>query len=115
MRLSDCRGGGVTDEGVRKFKNTESVIPFEERLKIVEACRYVDQAVGIPLEFYDTKDAYLKFQFDVQFSGSDYSEDPVWQKKREFLREHGAELVFFPYTESTSSTRIKEMIAKRLM
>lgn len=107
--------GVVTDEGVRKFKNTESVIPFEERLKIVEACRYVDQAVGIPLEFYDTKDAYLKFQFDVQFSGSDYSEDPVWQKKREFLREHGAELVFFPYTESTSSTRIKEMIAKRLM
>ena len=107
--------GVVTDEGVRKFKNTESVIPFEERLKIVEACRYVDQAVGIPLEFYDTKDAYLKFQFDVQFSGSDYSEDPVWQKKREFLREHGAELVFFPYTESTSSTRIKEMMAKRLV
>lgn len=107
--------GVVTDEGVRKFKNTESFIPFEERLEIVSACEYVDQAVGIPLEFYDTKDAYLKFQFDVQFSGSDYSDDPVWQKKREFLREHGAELVFFPYTESTSSTRIKEMIEKRLM
>lgn len=107
--------GVVTDEGVRKFKNTESFIPFKERLEIVEACKYVDQAVGIPLEFYDTKDAYLKFQFDVQFSGSDYSEDPVWQKKREFLREHGAELVFFPYTESTSSTNIKAMIERKLM
>ena len=107
--------GVVTDEGVRKNKKTECFIPFEERLAIVSACRYVDEAVGIPLEFSDTKDAYLKFQFDVQFSGSDYVGDPAWQNKREFLREHGAELVFFPYTESTSSTRIKGMIEKKLI
>lgn len=107
--------GVVTDEGVRKNKKTECFIPFEERLAIVSACRYVDEAVGIPLEFADTKDAYLKFQFDAQFSGSDYDGDPAWQKKREFLREHGAELVFFPYTESTSSTRIKGMIEKKLI
>lgn len=107
--------GVVTDEGVRVHKHTDSFICFEERLEIVNSCKYVDEAVGIPLEFYDTKDAYLKFQFDVQFSGSDYSEDAGWKKKREYLRSHGAELVFFPYTESTSSTRIKEMIEKRLM
>lgn len=107
--------GVVTDEGVKKNKNTESFICFEERLEIVSSCKYVDQAIGIPLEYYDTKDAYLKFQFDVQFSGSDYSNDPVWKKKQEFLRSHGAELVFFPYTESTSSTKIKEMIDRKLM
>lgn len=102
--------GVVTDEGVRRNKGGHAVIPFEERLSIVQGCRYVDEAVGIPLEFCDTKDAYLKFQFDVQFSGSDYVNDSVWLKKQEFLRNHGAELVFFPYTETTSSTKIKERI-----
>lgn len=107
--------GVVTDEGVRKNKGVDSFIPFGERLSIVQACRYVDEAVGIPLEFCDTRDAYLKFQFDVQFSGSDYAQDAAWLKKQEFLRKHGAELVFFPYTESTNSTQLKEMIQKRLV
>ncbi len=107
--------GVVTDEGIRVHKHTDSFICFEERLEIVSSCKYVDEAVGIPLEFYDTKDAYLRFQFDVQFSGSDYSGDAGWQKKREYLRSHGAELVFFPYTESTSSTKIKEMIDRKLI
>lgn len=106
--------GVVTDEGVRKNKCVENYVPFEERLAIVQACRYVDEAVGIPLEFGDTRDAYLKFKFDVQFSGSDYAEDPVWLEKREFLRRHGAELVFFPYTQSTSSTKLKQLIDSRL-
>lgn len=107
--------GVVTDEGVIKNKKTTPFIPIEERLAIVEACRYVDEAVAIPLEFFDTKDAYLKFQFDVQFSGSDYYNDPDWIVKREFLNKRGAELVFFPYTESTSSTKIKAIIDKKLM
>lgn len=103
--------GVVTDEGVRRRKNIECIIPFEERLEIVKSCRYVDEAVDIPYEFHDTKDAYLRFQFDVQFSGDDYIHDSAWQEKREFLREHGAELIFFPYTEGISSTMIKEKLA----
>lgn len=43
--------GVVTDEGVRRNKQTDSVIPFEERLAMVQACRYVDEAVEIPLNF----------------------------------------------------------------
>jgi len=107
--------GVVTDEGVRRHKNTASFIPFEERLALVQACRYVDEAVEIPLGYSDTKDAYLKFQFDVQFSGSDYVNDVEWLEKKKFLQRHGSDLVFFPYTESTNSTKIKEMIDKKLM
>lgn len=107
--------GVVSDEGVRKNKHTEPFIHFEERLQMVRACRYVDEAVKIPLIYCDTADAYRKFRFDVQFSGSDYEHSTAWLNKQTFLRSRGSEMVFFPYTESTSSTKIKGLIDKKLM
>ena len=107
--------GVVSDEGVRKNKHTEPFIHFEERLEMVRACKYVDEAVKIPLLYCDTADAYRKFRFDVQFSGSDYEHSAAWLNKQAFLRSRGSEMVFFPYTESTSSTKIKGLIDRKLM
>lgn len=106
--------GVVSDEGVRKNKKTEPFIPFEERIEMVRSCKYVDEAVEIPFSFAGTRDAYRLYHFDVQFSGSDYENDPDWLAEREFLRKHGADMVFFPYTEQTSSTKIKALINKQL-
>jgi len=75
----------------------------------------VDEAVEIPVDKRDTYDAYRMYQFDVQFSGSDYENDPAWMAKKAFLQKKGADLVFFPYTQSTSSTKLKAMIEKKLM
>lgn len=107
--------GVVSDEGVRKNKHTEPFIHFEERLEMVRACKYVDEAVKIPFLYCDTADAYRKFRFDVQFSGSDYEHSTTWLNKQAFLRSRGSEMVFFPYTESTSSTKIKGLIDKKLV
>lgn len=107
--------GVVSDEGVRKFKQTEPFVSFEERIELVRACRYVDEAVEIPLNFGGTRDAWRLHHFDCQFSGSDYANNPEWIAEKEFLEEHGAEMVFFPYTEKTNSTRIKALIEKRLL
>lgn len=103
--------GVVSDEQVIKSKKTRPYIPFEERLEIVQACRYVDEAVMIPIDKPNTEDAYYMYHFDVQFSGSDYAEDPVWLARKVFLQQHGSDMVFFPYTQSTSSTVIKEQIS----
>lgn len=99
--------GVVPDESVIKNKKTAPYIPFEERIEIVRACRYVDEAVKIPEDYGSTEEAYMRYKFDVQFSGSDYENDPAWLSAKMFLEQHGAELVFFPYTETTSSTKIK--------
>lgn len=104
--------GVVSDEQVIKSKKTSPYIPFEERREIVEACRYVDEAVEIPVDRPGTEDAWRMYHFDVQFSGSDYADDPVWLSKKTFLQQHGSDLVFFPYTQSTSSTKLKEKISK---
>lgn len=106
--------GVVTDEGVRKNKKVEPFIPFEERIEMVRSCKYVDEAVEIPLNYAGTRDAYRLHHFDAQFSGSDYINNPDWLAEKEFLKKHGAELVFFPYTEQTSSTKIKALINKKL-
>lgn len=107
--------GVVSDEGVRKNKKVEPFVPFEERIEMVRACRYVDEAVEIPLNYYGTIDAYRLHRFDCQFSGSDYIDDPIWLEQKKLLEEHGAEMVFFPYTENTSSSKIKELIEKKLL
>ena len=104
--------GVVSDEQVIKGKKTRPYIPFDERLAIVQACRYVDEAVEIPVDKPNTEDAWYMYHFDVQFSGSDYANDPNWLAKKVFLQQHGADMVFFPYTETTSSTEIKEQISR---
>ena len=106
--------GVVTDEGVRKYKKTEPVIPFDERLELIRCCKYVDEAVEIPLNYAGTRDAYQMYHFDCQFSGSDYMDNPDWLGDKVFLEKQGADLVFFPYTEGTSSTKIKGIIEKAL-
>lgn len=103
--------GVVSDESVRKNKKTNPYIPFEERIELVRACRYVDEAVKIGPNYGDTPAAYSKYRFDVQFSGSDYENDPDWLATKVYLQKHGSDLVFFPYTQSTSSTKIKEKIS----
>lgn len=107
--------GVVTDEGVRNFKGTEPFVPFEERVEMIRSCRYVDEVVEIPYLNRGTVEAFEKYHFDVQFSGSDYAEEPLWLDMKKYLEENGAALVFFPYTQQTSSTKLKALIEKGLV
>ena len=107
--------GLVTDEAVRLYKKTEPFVPFEDRKAMLEACRYVDEVVKIPQNFGGTRDAWRMYGFDVQFSGSDYVDNPEWLAEKQFLEDHGVDMVFFPYTESTSSTKLKALISKKLI
>lgn len=106
--------GVVSDQGVRVNKKTEPFIPFEERIEIVRACRYVDEAVEVPLVDGSTSEAYRRYHFDVQFSGSDYVNDGNRLAEKEFLEKNGATMVFFPYTQSTSSTKLKKAIESKI-
>ncbi len=106
--------GVVTDDRTERIKGRAPVVPFAERIEIVRACRYVDEAVEIPTNYGETRDAYGLYHFDCQFSGNDHIDDPHWIREKEFLEEHGAEMVFFPYTEGTSSTMLREVLQGKL-
>jgi cytidyltransferase-like protein len=103
----------VSDEAVRRDKKVDAYIPLKDRLRIVQSLKCVDEAHVVPIEAPGPADAWRRYHFDVQFRGSDYADNEGSKNEREFLRKHGAELVIFPYTESVSSTKLREMVRKK--
>ena len=96
---------GVHDSGAWKGKDT--FIPFEERLQIVAACKYVDKAVKSCRE---DSDAWTLWHYDRLFVGSDYKGTERFQRYEEFFKDKGVEIIYFPYTQSTSSTQIRKTV-----
>ncbi len=100
--------GVLSDELVEHFKGKKPYIPFEERIAIVQAVREVDEVVKVDFSNTVKMDAWKLYHYDAYFSGNDHEKD--WEDERGQLRELGSDIVFLPYTKSTSSTMIKEQI-----
>lgn len=96
---------GVHDSG--KWKGKETFIPLEERKAIVGACKYVDKVVNSCLEDSDAWDLY---HYDRLFVGSDYKGTERFRRYEEYFADKGVEIVYFPYTQSTSSTQIRKTV-----
>ena len=102
--------GVSTDELVMEYKHKKPVICYEERKRIVEAIRYVDEVV--PQIDRDKMAAYEKYKFDRMFVGDDWKGSELFTRLESELAKHGAEIVYFPYTKGTSSTFLKEVLKK---
>lgn len=100
--------GVSTDELVYKSKNKYPIIPFEERMEIIGAIKYVDKVV--PQENKDKMAAYEKYKFDAMFVGDDWKGSELFTKCEEELKKKGSTVVYFPYTKSTSSTILREKV-----
>jgi len=100
--------GVSTNELVQKYKNKAPIIPFEERVAIVEGCRYVDKVV--PQENRDKYAAFERYNFDVMFVGDDWRGDPLFTEVEKLLNKHNSKVVYFPYTDGTSSTMIRHIL-----
>ena len=100
--------GVVSDEMLRENKGIDPVIPLAERLEIVSHIDVVDEAVAEVVP--DKLQTWRDVGFDVFFKGDD------WRGTREGLRLErefaavGVEVVYFPYTLSTSSTQLRRAL-----
>lgn len=102
--------GVSTDELVWKYKNKKPVIPYVERVAIVEAIRYVDKVVAQVNR--DKMAAFEKYKFDAMFVGDDWKGDKLFIKVEQQLNKRGAKLVYLPYTNNVSSTLLNKVLEK---
>lgn len=100
--------GVTTDDLVFELKEKYPIIPFEERVEIIRALRCVDRVV--PEMNLDKLSAWESLNFDITFKGSDWMGTSKWIALEEKFNALGVEVVYFPYTEHTSSTKLRELI-----
>ena len=96
--------------GVHKdasHKGKETFIPFEERMEIVRSIKFVDKVVESCKE---DSDAWNLHHYDKLFVGSDYKGTERFVRYEEYFKDKGVEIVYFPYTQGTSSTQIRALI-----
>ncbi|TPW73744.1 adenylyltransferase/cytidyltransferase family protein [Schumannella sp. 10F1B-5-1] len=100
--------GVVSDEKLLRTKGITPVIPLAERLEIVRSIRFVDEAVA---EDAPSKiDMWHDLRFHVFFKGDDWRGTDKGRLVEQQMGSVGVEVVYFPYTMSTSSTSLRRAL-----
>jgi choline-phosphate cytidylyltransferase/glycerol-3-phosphate cytidylyltransferase len=93
--------GVSTDELVSSYK-AHPIIPFNERLLIVEALKAPD--LVIPQHTLDHTEIVKKLNIDAFVVGDD------WFGKYDYLKDLGVDVFYFPYGNGVSSSSLKKTI-----
>ncbi len=99
---------GVHKSGA--WKGKETFIPFEERADIIRNIKFVDMAVESCTEDVD---AYHLYHYDKLFVGSDYKGTERFNRYEEYFKDRGVQIIYFPYTQGTSSTQLRDALSKK--
>lgn len=99
---------GVSTDELVSYKYKRAVIPFHERLEIVRSLKCVDAA--IPQRDMNKMEMWNRIRFDIMFVGDDWYQTEKWQEYEAQLQQVDVKIVYFPYTQNTSSTLINEVL-----
>jgi len=104
--------GVVSDELAARAKGRPPVIPLAERLEIVRAIKFVDEAV---CEDLPTKvEMWEKLRFDVIIKGDDWRGTERGDRLEKEFAPLGVEVFYLPYTVHTSSTMLRQALGAEI-
>lgn len=95
-----------TDEFMKTRKGREAVLKYSERVKIVQAIKYVDRIVEET--DLDKIAAYQKYKFDVMFAGDDHKKEDVYIRDAEILKKRYEVDTIFIKRSNISSTELRK-------
>jgi len=101
-----------TDEFAKRYKGTYPAMTLRERMAMLNSCKWVD-VVRVNHGGKDSTKAIMENHPDCIIHGDDWKGEGLMKQMgltQEFLDKHGITLVYFPYTESISSTEIRERV-----
>ena len=100
--------GVVSDDVLITHKGVTPVIPLAERLEIVGNVRCVDAA--LPAMTNDKLEVWRELRFDVLFKGDDWRGTEKGDRLERDFAAVGVEVIYFPYTTSTSSSTLRRTL-----
>jgi glycerol-3-phosphate cytidylyltransferase len=100
--------GVVADDVLARHKNVTPVIPLAERLEIVRSVRFVDMAHAAMTN--DKIEIWRELRFNILFKGDDWQGTEKGRKLDRDFAELGVEVVYFPYTQATSSSALRRTL-----
>jgi len=109
-KITDWLIAGVdTDKSAKRDKGGFPVIPYSERIELLESCRYVDEVTSNNHTIPPVK-RLKELGIEAVVLADSWKNKYLTGKKE--AEKEGIEIIYFPYTKSTSSTKIKERIRK---
>jgi len=102
--------GVNTDKLVEEYKNKKTIVPYEERMEIVDGVKLVDQVIG--MSDRNKIKAARNIGFNALIMGSDWKGTEFYNIMQEELEKMGIDIVYLPYTKGISSTKLRKIINK---
>lgn len=115
LRKAKALGGNLvvavnSDIKVGSYKR-RPVVPEQDRLEIVKACKYVDEAFII--DGYAQKEYIEHYNIDAIIHGDDWGRERYLHQicvTEEYLKARNTELILLPYTAGVSTSQILSQI-----
>lgn len=101
-----------TDEFIYRYKGEYPVISYEERKEVLLSCRYVDKVIPNSGD-EDSKPTILDVNPKFIVIGSDWAKKDYYKQMnftQKWLDDNGYVLIYIPYTDSVSTSLIKEKL-----
>lgn len=100
--------GVTTDALAAARKSRAPVIPLGDRMEIIAALSCVTRVVE--QTSMDKLAAWEVLRFDRMFVGDDWQGHPNWVALEQAFAPKGVEIVYFPYTPTVSSSRLRTAV-----
>jgi cytidyltransferase-like protein len=107
-KYGDLVVGVLTDEATME-KKSKPIIPFKERMCLVDALKFVESIM--PQITYSPLENVEKLKPDILIESTSHKEQPA----NKFIKSYGGTVVVLPYYENQSTTKIKEKISAELI
>ena len=103
--------GCSNDQVVWEMKNKNQLYHLMKESEILKSIKYVDEVVEQTIELYKDKLLAVElFKFHKMFVGDDWKNSSKFKILENKLKEKKIDLIYFPYTKKTSSTKINKIL-----
>ena len=101
-----------TDEFIEEYKGKKPILSYNDRKKVLQACKYVDY-VAENIGGKDSKLSISSVNPDIIAIGDDWAKKDYYKQMgftQKWLDENDITLLYIPYTQNISTTQIKSKI-----